>query len=569
MSPAVTICIPAYNAARYLPATLASVRAQTFTDWELIVTEDGSTETVAAMVEAFSDTVPQRVLYQWHDRNRGLPATRNTGIAAARHDWIALLDSDDLWTADHLANLVARAEADARVDFVHAGSMLFASDTGAELELRAPTPEVVRDYPRSLYLGDYVVQPSSVLLKKSLWSRVGGFNPAFRYVEDREMWLRCARAGAVFAYTGRPTCRYRKHAAALTTHAAPMARASAEVLSQHLDWPVATDAVRRQLTAEAWVSAGRLTLRAAPRDAHACFCRAWQIQPSPRVALYRAMSALLSLPRPEPASLMPNAPAPSPPPSAFSTLKTSVHGWLPGFLQPRVVLRHQLERATRDGVVLAGPFRGMKYVTSSIGSMWWPKILGTYERELAVIVDELCLDAPARIIDIGAAEGYYAVGFAWRCPQSRVIAFEGEASGRALQHELATLNGVAARLTLHGYCDHAALRPELIGAQTGLIICDIEGGELALLNPAQLPELATGHWTLLVEIHHHVHPEIARTLIERFRTTHVAEEISSVPRVARDLPPAAQRVGFARWTAPYLDERRPGPMSWLLLRPRP
>jgi glycosyltransferase involved in cell wall biosynthesis len=301
MPPLVTICVPAYQAARYLPETLASIRAQTFADWELIVTEDGSADPVENLVAAFASSVPQSVTYQTHPRNQGLPATRNTGIAAARGVWIALLDSDDLWTPDHLADLMLRARREPAAEFIHAGSVLFDSDTGRQIEIRAPTPATVRSYPGSLYLGDYSVQPSSVLLKKSLWARVGGFAPAYRYVEDREMWLRCARAGARFAFTERNTCHYRKHGSALTTHAAPMALASARVLQQHLDWNVIAAPIRQRVTAEAWISAGRLALRAAPRDARDCFSHAWQIQRSPRVAAYWLLAALFSL-KPAPAA---------------------------------------------------------------------------------------------------------------------------------------------------------------------------------------------------------------------------------------------------------------------------
>jgi hypothetical protein len=141
-------------------------------------------------------------------------------------------------------------------------------------------------------------------MKKSLWARVGGFNPASRYVEDREMWLRCARAGAVFAYTGHNTCLYRKHASAMSTHAGPMALACAEIMAQHLDWAAIDPALRRRLTAEAWISAGRIPLRTAPRLARTCFARAWRIQPTPRTAAYWLTAALRGLrpaPRPAPA----------------------------------------------------------------------------------------------------------------------------------------------------------------------------------------------------------------------------------------------------------------------------
>jgi glycosyltransferase involved in cell wall biosynthesis len=291
--PFISICIPAYNARRYLPATLASVRAQTCADWELIVTEDGSREPVADLVRAFAQKVPQAVVYQRHEHNKGLPATRNTGIAAARGRWIALLDSDDLWTPDHLTSLVACARRHPAADLVHAGSVLFDSKTGADIGIRAPSAAAVRAFPRSLYLADYIVQPSSVLMKKSLWTRVGGFNPDYRNVSDRELWLRCARAGATFAYSGGISCRYRKHAAAISTHAGPMALHCARVLDQHLDWQAIDPACRHRVTAEAWTSAGRIVLRRKPHLARTCFARAWRVRRSPRVACYWLAACLI------------------------------------------------------------------------------------------------------------------------------------------------------------------------------------------------------------------------------------------------------------------------------------
>ncbi len=297
MNPSVSICIPAYNSGRYLPETLARLVRQTCTDWELIVVEDGSADPVTNLVAAFARTVPQPVRYLAHERNRGLPSARNTGIAAARGEWIALLDADDLWASEHLSTLLAAARHRPDADFVHAGSLLFDSESGRQLETRAPSAAAIRDFPRSLYLGDYLVQPSSVLMKKSLWAQVGGFNPDFTYVEDREMWLRCARAGGVFLCTGLNTCLYRKHAAAMTTHAGPMALACARVMEQHLDWEVVPSPLRRRLTAAAWVAAGRISLRSAARQARGCFARAWQVRPAPRIAAYWLAAWLLGLRR--------------------------------------------------------------------------------------------------------------------------------------------------------------------------------------------------------------------------------------------------------------------------------
>ena len=272
--PLISICIPAYKAEHFIGETLASVKAQTFTDWELIVTEDGSRDRTEEIVTAFAATVPQTVSYGRHDPNRGLPATRNAGITAARAQWISLLDSDDLWTPDHLAVCIETAKQ-SHAEFIHGGSVLFNSDTGKTLETRAPSTEDCRTLTLSLFKAHYVIQPSSVLFRREIWERAGKFDPSFRYVEDRDMWLRCARAGARIEYTGRITCRYRKHTSALSTHSAPMAEAAARVFEKHLDWEAIPKNLRRDLCAEAWAAAAKLRWRAEPKIAnghlrHAC-----------------------------------------------------------------------------------------------------------------------------------------------------------------------------------------------------------------------------------------------------------------------------------------------------------
>lgn len=296
-SPAVSICIPAYKAERYLRETLDSARAQTFTDWELIVTEDGSRDATEQIVKDFAATVSQPVVYHRHDPNRGLPATRNHGISTATAPWIALLDSDDLWLPTHLEDVMRRA-ARGDADLVHAGSQLFDSDSGKDLELRVPTSEDIAAFPVSLYDGSYIIQPSSVLLSRDLWKKVGGFNPEFRYVEDREMWLRCARASGRFAYTGNVTMRYRKHASALSKHAAPMALALAQVCEQHVDWSALPKPLRREKTVGAWTAAGRISLREQPRAAARYFANALRHNRlNPRLWAYWTTATALGLSR--------------------------------------------------------------------------------------------------------------------------------------------------------------------------------------------------------------------------------------------------------------------------------
>ena len=269
-APLISICIPAYKAERFLLATLESVRIQRFTDWELIVTEDGSKDSTEEIVREFAAGVSQSVRYDRHIENLGLPATRNTGIASAHGEWIALLDSDDVWTAGHLETAAALIPSTA-AELIHAGSVLFDSDTGREIEVRAPTAKMVDEFPRSLFNGEYVIQPSSVVLRRRLWEDVGGFDPTFRYVEDREMWIRCARTGAQFVYTGLNTCLYRKHATALSRHGVAMALASARVFEKNIDWEAVPSRQRRSQAADAWFAAGRIALRDDPASAKGFF----------------------------------------------------------------------------------------------------------------------------------------------------------------------------------------------------------------------------------------------------------------------------------------------------------
>jgi glycosyltransferase involved in cell wall biosynthesis len=295
--PLISICIPAYKAEKYLPAALESVRAQRFTNWELIVTEDGSRDSTEELVREFARRVSQPVRYDRHRENLGLPATRNTGIAAATGEWIALLDADDVWTTGHLESIAALIPGTS-AELIHAGSVLFDSDTGREIEVRAPTPEILAGFPRSLFDGLYAIQPSSVVLRRCLWEAVGGFDPTFRYVEDREMWIRCARTGAQFVYTGLNTCLYRKHANAMSRHGVAMALASARVFEKNIDWEAVPSRHRHTQAADAWFAAGRIALRDDPASARGFFGRALRHRTlAPSAYVYWVAAAILNCTR--------------------------------------------------------------------------------------------------------------------------------------------------------------------------------------------------------------------------------------------------------------------------------
>jgi glycosyltransferase involved in cell wall biosynthesis len=110
--------LPTYNRAKFLPQAFASIRSQTFTDWELIVVDDGSTDNTRELVQELTRGLPQQVRYH-RQENQGPYGARNTGLDLARGDYIAFYDSDDIWLPHHLTDCVAGLEANADVDWVY------------------------------------------------------------------------------------------------------------------------------------------------------------------------------------------------------------------------------------------------------------------------------------------------------------------------------------------------------------------------------------------------------------------------------------------------------------------
>jgi hypothetical protein len=227
----------------------------------------------------------------------------------------------------------------------------------------------------------------------------------------------------------------------------------------------------------------------------------------------------------------------------------------------------ELARKKTNLSVSAGSFKGMRYVRTALGSAYIPKLLGIYERELANLVEEICLIKPPVVVDIGAAEGYYAVGFARRLPQTRVIAFEMEALGRQLLADMARLNEVAERLTICGKCEEADLLEIAARYPDAVYVIDVEGHEENLLGPLLVRSLYRA--SILVEVHEFIHPGITERLVCRFQNSHDIKVIWQEPRTCREFPWKTVYTYLLPKT--YVDwavsEWRPIRMNWLWMKP--
>jgi hypothetical protein len=212
--------------------------------------------------------------------------------------------------------------------------------------------------------------------------------------------------------------------------------------------------------------------------------------------------------------------------------------------------------------VRRGPFAGLTYPESLADADFLvPKLLGIYEQEVHDAIEGWISREPGLVMNIGAAEGYFAVGLARALPGATVLAFEIDDDTRARCIELAEANGVGDRVRPAGECTLEDLAR--VQREDAVVLCDCEGCELELLDPERVP--AMRRWELLVELHDFVDPAISATVPARFSQTHSVELIPSRPR-HDDVPELSDLRPRDRGL--LLSERRPAPMEWARMTPR-
>ncbi|HWA87439.1 MAG TPA: glycosyltransferase family A protein, partial [Opitutus sp.] len=204
-----SVLIAAFHAGPFIATALESVRAQTHSDWEIIVVEDGSHDATRDIVARFAASCPQRVVYENLGENRGVAAARNRLLELARGATLAFLDADDTWECGHLAAALARIAAGA--DLVVSGVRTFDLVHQHRLEDVAAPPALVRDPVLTLFQRSAIITSSAVVFRSELAHRAGRFDPTLRIGEDRDYWLRCALALGRFQTTPWFTCNYAKH----------------------------------------------------------------------------------------------------------------------------------------------------------------------------------------------------------------------------------------------------------------------------------------------------------------------------------------------------------------------
>jgi glycosyltransferase involved in cell wall biosynthesis len=287
----ISCLIAAYKAGPYIGKALQSIQAQTHTDWEVVVVEDGSHDGTEEIVRAFAKTVSQSVRYENFGTNRGVASARNRLIALTEGEALAFLDADDWWSSDHLAH--AAKALDQGGDLVVARIQIFDLLSGAPISTHTPEPELFSHPVQHLFEKSSIMTSSCVALRTSVARSAGGFEASLRIGEDRDFWLRCAAAGARLADSGHVTCHYAKHAGSTMAKTLLWAEQEVAFYRKHRALAAVSEGMRRDRLAHALSNYGRV-LRGTDAKASARALReAWSLRPwSLRALAQYAASAL-------------------------------------------------------------------------------------------------------------------------------------------------------------------------------------------------------------------------------------------------------------------------------------
>ncbi|MET0295047.1 MAG: hypothetical protein ABW042_08520 [Phenylobacterium sp.] len=213
-------------------------------------------------------------------------------------------------------------------------------------------------------------------------------------------------------------------------------------------------------------------------------------------------------------------------------------------------------------VILEGPFQGMLYTDRQTEGALLCRLFGSYESELHPHLARFAAEGLDCVIDIGCAEGYYAVGLARLMPQAVVHAHDIDEKARVECALLAERNGVADRVKIGGLFAPAEF--EGFADRRCLVICDTEGAEDDLLDPAVSPALAG--MRLIVETHEMFRPGVIGRLTERFAATHHIVRVDHGPKTT-PLPAWAKSLTHLDHLLAYW-EWRSGPTPWLVMTPK-
>lgn len=208
MKPKVSVICIVYNSMVYLPRTVASVLAQTFTDFELIIVNDGSSDNVVEWVSSLEDPRIKLITQV----NKGIPGARNTGIEHARGEYLAFLDGDDLWAPIKLKKQVQCLDERPKVGLVNCFIKYKYIDAFDKVISKIVQTDGDGEVWKGVVVENYIRDGSVPMIRRSCFDKVGVFStdPDVGWCDDWDMWIRIAKHYH-FALIKEPLVFYRKH----------------------------------------------------------------------------------------------------------------------------------------------------------------------------------------------------------------------------------------------------------------------------------------------------------------------------------------------------------------------
>jgi len=288
--PLVSVIIPVFKATRYIPLALDSLRAQTFRDFEVILTNDGDpdTENLERALEPYRGEIVYLKSGKWASPS----GSRNNGIRASQARYVAFLDADDLWEPEYLSTHVRILESDPAIDIVHTNPVMFGHPNLEGKTLMPGGIPAGETTFRQVILQERVIFVGVTARRESLL-QAGLFDPAVLGGEDWDLWMRVLRNGGRMYFSGQSLARYRFHAQMQSDRKMEVYSNHMSVLDKHLAMPGLSDEQRgwfetrkRTMQAEKDLYLGKQALyRGAHSEALELMTRSHAVLPNRRLGL--------------------------------------------------------------------------------------------------------------------------------------------------------------------------------------------------------------------------------------------------------------------------------------------
>lgn len=228
MNKLVSVIIPAYNVEHYVAETIESVLRQDYKNMEIIIIDDGATDSTPEIIQKYAEKDSRIVIVT--QKNKGLAGARNSGLEKALGEYICIFDADDIMLPDKISQQVAFLDSHTEYDLVYSDAYHFID--GTQNIYFWHLPHLSKNTYRDLIVFGNYVNPNTVLFRKSVYDRCGGFDQELRSAEDWEYWLNITYHGIRFGYLQKPLTLYRMRGNSLSADRVTMYKTAIDVMEK-------------------------------------------------------------------------------------------------------------------------------------------------------------------------------------------------------------------------------------------------------------------------------------------------------------------------------------------------